>query len=90
MGLIPPFGTNRKEVGRSEMLDAAGSPLAVGLMNAMITAERFRELGKTTEAKIFEDIAQRYRADMIRTDLDPDAIITERARLLTEALQKKT
>lgn len=89
MGATIAGGTNRKEQGRSETLNATGLPEAVGLMDAIITVQRLREQGMPAEAKIFEDIVQRYRALFFRDGLDPDAVIKARAELLTRALQEK-
>ena len=90
MGTTIPDGTNRKEASGNMMSDAVESAVGPSLVNAIIAKQRFTERGMTTEAGIFEQVIQRHRAELSQAGLDPDAIIIERARLLTEALQKKT
>jgi len=89
MGMSILGGTVRKELSGSVM-PAAAELKGNSLMNAIIAKQRFLEQGKTTEAGIFEQTIQKYRAEFFQAGLDPDAIIEEHVRLLTEALQKKT
>jgi hypothetical protein len=84
------YDTNRKEASRSEIGAVSELTWGNGLMNAMVARQRFLEQGMTTEADMFGKTIQEYRTKFLQAGLDPDEIIKERARLLTEALQKKT
>jgi ribosomal protein L11 methylase PrmA len=90
MGATIPGGTIRKEVGWPLPPALAEPTLGNNLMNTIIAKQLFVEKGMTIDAGIFEEKIQRLREELSQVGLDPDKIIKERVRLLTEALQKKT
>ena len=89
MGATLPGGTNRKEGGSSSLMQGVAEvTLGSGLLNAMISKQRCVEDGMAFEASVFEDAIQRFRTELTGAGLNPDEVVSERIRLLTEAIQK--
>ncbi len=88
MGATLGGGGPRKEHSSNVMRLIAEATLGNGLIEAIIAKQRCIEWGMIMEAGVFENSIQRIRTEISTIGLNPDEVVEERIRLLTEAQNK--